>query len=154
MSLIPYHDLAQRGHEFPNLEAVRTYLRGYLGQKRYAILSSLRDRFMERMETMQMAVAQFYNLAIQDASFLAFAADNAEAWEPMRKVAISTRERITTARNSILKMCPEAAAQGLMPEGASFQTLPISRRQTTLGFCHVPSPVSTGCGCQADNNPC
>ncbi|KAL8651744.1 MAG: hypothetical protein Q9226_004573 [Calogaya cf. arnoldii] len=83
---------------------------------------------MERLETTQLAVAEFYNFASKDASFLAFAAEDAEAWEPMRTAAVSTRERITTARNSILKLWPEAAAQGLMPEGASFQTLSSMRK--------------------------
>lgn len=49
MSLVSYYDRVQRGHVYQDLDAVHTYLQGYQGQKRYAILYTLRDRFIERM---------------------------------------------------------------------------------------------------------
>ncbi|KAI4276923.1 MAG: hypothetical protein LQ337_002170 [Flavoplaca oasis] len=128
MSLVRYQEPPHRGHRYQNLEAIHNYLQNYEGRERYAALCTLRDRFMERLENTQTAIARFYSLATQDVSFRTFATSDAQAWEPMRTAAVSTRERIMTARNSILKLWPEAAAEGLITDGASLQTLSSMRK--------------------------
>ncbi|KAL8864759.1 MAG: hypothetical protein Q9198_009659, partial [Flavoplaca austrocitrina] len=123
-----YHDPPHGGHRCQNLEAIHNYLQNYKGKERYAALCTLRDRFMERLENTQIAIARFYSLATWDVSFRTFATGDAEAWEPMRTAAVSTRERIMTARNSILKLWPEAAEEGLITDSASLQTLSSMRK--------------------------
>ncbi|KAL9629557.1 MAG: hypothetical protein Q9204_005202, partial [Flavoplaca sp. TL-2023a] len=153
MSLVRYQDPPHGGHRCQNLEAIHNYLQNYEGKERYAALCTLRDGFMERLENTQMAIARFYSLATRDVSFRAFATGDAEAWEPMRTAAVSTRERIMTARNSILKLWPEAAAEGLITDSASLQTLSSMRkaakafpyeegkqRLVSVMFCRLSQP--------------
>ncbi|KAL9631113.1 MAG: hypothetical protein Q9204_004386 [Flavoplaca sp. TL-2023a] len=128
MSLVRYKDPPHGSHRCQNLETIHNYLQNYEGKERYAALCTLRDGFMERLENTQMAIARFYSLATRDVSFRTFATGDTEAWEPMRTAAVSTRERIMTARNSILKLWPEAAAEGLVTDGASLQTLASMRK--------------------------
>ncbi|KAL8889520.1 MAG: hypothetical protein Q9215_003218 [Flavoplaca cf. flavocitrina] len=128
MSLVRYHDPPHGGHRCQNLQAIHNYLQNYEGKERYAALCTLRDGFMERLENTQMAIARFYSLATRDVSFRTFATGDAEAWEPMQTAAVSTRERIMTARISILKLWPEAAAEGLITDSASLQTLSSMRK--------------------------